>query len=63
MRGSPWASFELENERVLELNEASAVVAYKATARRDAVSTPRCSTAPTSEGDSWRMALHQQTPI
>lgn len=66
MRGGPWASFELSDERVLDLGPSSAVVAYRATARRGVdeyaalfTSTYVCE----GDGDGWQLALHQQTPI
>lgn len=64
MRGAPWASFELSNERVLQLTEGSAVVAYQATARRGKSDyTALFNSTYVREGDSWRLAVHQQTPV
>ena len=66
MGGSPWSSFELSDERVLELgNGDCAVVAYRATAQREG-SEPYAalfnSTYVRQEG-AWRLAIHQQTPV
>ena len=64
MRGAHWDSFEITDERVLELDDRTAVVAYRATARRadhdyDALFN---STYVRDDG-TWRLVLHQQTPI
>ncbi len=64
MRGEPWSSFELSDERVVDLGPASAVVAYKATARRgDDDYTALFNSTYVRDGDTWRLALHQQTPV
>jgi hypothetical protein len=64
MRGEPWASYELEDERVLALGEDCAVVAYTAHARRaerDYHALVNSTYRRTAGG--WRLALHQQTPF
>jgi hypothetical protein len=63
MRGAPWDDFELTDERVLELGDQTAVMAYRATAKRagrdyEALFT---STYVRDDGE-WRLAVHQQTP-
>jgi hypothetical protein len=64
MRGTPWTSFELADERVLDLSPECAVVVYKATARRDGRDYQALfSSTYVREGDAWKLALHQQTPI
>ena len=64
MRGEPWSSFELSDERVVDLGPASAVVANKATARRgDDDYTALFNSTYVRDGDTWRLALHQQTPV
>jgi hypothetical protein len=64
MRGAPWTSFELADERVLDLGDGSAVVAYRATATRgDQDYAALLNSTYVREGDAWRLALHQQTPI
>lgn len=63
MRGEPWDSYELSDERVLPLDPDAAVVAYQATARRaDAIYTGLFNSTYVRERGSWRLALHQQTP-
>jgi hypothetical protein len=65
MGGSPWASFELSDERVLELGPDSAVVAYRATAQRETGTayTALFNSTYIREDGTWKLALHQQTPI
>ena len=64
MRGAPWTSFELSDERVVDLGASSAVVAYRATARRgDDEYTALFTSTYVRDGDAWRLALHQQTPV
>ena len=64
MGGAPWDSYELADERVLELTPASAVVAYRARARRGDVDYEALvASTYVLEGGSWRLAVHQQTPV
>ncbi len=65
MRGSPWTSFKLSDERVLELVEGSAVVAYRGTAHREGAEpyTALFNSTYVREDSAWRLAVHQQTPI
>lgn len=64
MSGTPWSSFELADERVIDLTEDSAVLAYRATAVRDdhEYSALFNSTYVREDGE-WHLAVHQQTPI
>jgi hypothetical protein len=64
MGGPPWSAFELADQRVLPLGADSAIVAYRATARRDGT-TYQALVASTYvlEGGAWKLAVHQQTPI
>ena len=64
MGGSPWASYQLADERVFDLSDEGAVVTYRATAERDGVHYEAlCASTYVQCGDGWRLALHQQTPI
>lgn len=65
MGGAPWTSFELSDQRVLELVEGSAVVAYRASARRegDEPYTALFNSTYVREDGAWRLAVHQQTPV
>lgn len=65
MSGSPWTSFELSDERVLKLGEGAALATYRATAQREGAEPYTAlfnSTYVLQEG-TWRLAVHQQTPI
>jgi hypothetical protein len=63
-RGAAWTSFELSDERVHDLTDRSAVVAYRGAARRgdDEYMALFTSTYVLDDG-AWRLAVHQQTPI
>ena len=64
MRGAPWTSFELTDERVLDLSPESAVVAYQATARREGAEYKALfNSTYVREGNDWKLAVHQQTPV
>ena len=64
MQGPPWDAFELADERVLELDEHSAVVAYRAKARRgDHDYEALFNSTYVHQHGRWRLALHQQTPV
>lgn len=64
MRGAPWNSFEIEDEQVLHLTDDSAVVAYRATARRDGDDyTALFNSTYVREDGGWKLVVHQQTPI
>jgi hypothetical protein len=64
MQGAPWTSFELSDERAFVLGESTAVVAYRGTARRgDDDYCALFNSTYLRDGDTWRLALHQQTPI
>lgn len=63
MRGEPWQDFEISDERVLQLGDHAAVVAYRAVAHRAGQRYEALfnSTYVRQDG-GWRLALHQQTP-
>lgn len=65
MGGSPWTSFKLSDQRVLELVEGSAVVAYRANAQREGGEpyTALFNSTYVREDGARRLAVHQQTPI
>ena len=64
MRGAPWSTYELSDERVLSLGEDAAVVTYRVAARRGEMDYAALlnSTYVRSDG-RWQLAVHQQTPI
>jgi hypothetical protein len=64
--GQRWSDVELEEHRVLELDDRSALVTYKATAHRASGEAPyvaRASSAYVRDGAAWKLAFHQQTPL
>jgi hypothetical protein len=64
MRGAAWTSFELSDERVHDLTDTCAVVAYRGSARRgDDEYTALFSSTYVLDHRAWRLAVHQQTPI
>lgn len=64
MGGAPWSSYELSDERVIELNEDSAVLAYRARAtRNDSEYSALINSTFVRQGGRWKLALHQQTPV
>lgn len=64
MGGAAWSRYELQDERVLELDDDTAVVAYRGTATRGGEDYEALfnSTYVRKDGD-WKLALHQQTPV
>lgn len=64
MRGTPWSSYELSEERVHELTDATAVVAYRGAAVRGGQEyVALFNSTYVKQDGSWRLAVHQQTPI
>lgn len=64
MRGLPWDSFELSGERVVPLGRDGAVVAYRASATRGGQKYEALiSSTYILDGEHWRLAVHQQTPV
>jgi hypothetical protein len=64
MRGTPWSSYSLQDERVLDLGCGAAIVAYKGTAVRDGRAYTALFNSTWVRTDAeWRLAVHQQTPI
>jgi hypothetical protein len=60
----PWISFQIDEPTVVELTEESAVLTYRATARRDGQPDYHAwvsSTYVHRNGD-WVLAVHQQSP-
>jgi hypothetical protein len=61
-----WANVQLEEHRVVQLDDGAAVVTYKATAQREGELTryiARASSAYVRDRDAWKLAFHQQTPL
>jgi hypothetical protein len=60
-----WEDVELEETQVVGVTDTSATLVYKATGRRPGGSVYRtyATSVYVRDGDSWKLALHQQTPI
>lgn len=64
MRDAVWDSFDMSDERVLELDDAAAVVTYRAVALRGGTEyTALCNSTYVRRGGDWKLAVHQQTPV
>jgi len=62
MSGVPWSSFTLTDERVFRPTDATAIVVYRAAARRgDEEYAAWCNSTYVRSDGGWRLALHQQT--
>lgn len=73
----PWTTYEISDERLIELHEDAAVLVYRGTAHREASSDPTAGTASETVADfdalmastyvrhqeRWRLACYQQTPL
>ncbi|HLH24323.1 MAG TPA: nuclear transport factor 2 family protein [Chloroflexota bacterium] len=61
----PWATFRIEEARVVKLTDDSAVLTYQATAQRagQAPYAARMTTVFVKRDGSWQTAFHQQTPV
>lgn len=64
-RQQRWTRVTFEEHRLLELSDRTALVTYKATARRDDGEpyVVHASSAYVRDGGSWKLAFHQQTPV
>jgi uncharacterized protein (TIGR02246 family) len=60
----PWASYDLEDVRVIEAGPDGAVVTYRAIARREGEAPYRAwmSSVYARRDGGWRLVLHQQSP-
>lgn len=64
MGGPAWDGFEISDERVVELGDEVAVVVYRATANRGETEyTALFNSTYIREDGTWKLALHQQTPV
>lgn len=64
-KAPPWAEFCIDDPRVVRLTEHSAVLTYRATARRAGEPEYHAlmSSVYVENGGSYKMAFHQQTPL
>ena len=61
----PWASYAIDDLRVVRLADDVVALVYVGTARRDAADTPfvaAMSSVYARRGSEWRLVLYQQTP-
>ncbi len=65
LAAQPWKSYQIDNPRVISLSENIGVLVYRVTAQRES-SDPYValisSTYVLSDG-TWKLVLHQQTPV
>jgi hypothetical protein len=61
----PWASFRIEDPRIVQLTADSAVLTYRATAQRAGQEpySALMTTVFVREVGAWKTAFHQQTPV
>ena len=60
----PWATYELRDAQVVPLTPDAGVVVYAVEARREGQAPFRAVVSSTfvRDGDSWKLAFHQQSP-
>ena len=67
LRQSPrWASYEIEDARVVPVTDDVATLVYRGTGHRDGAGDPFVGLMTSTyvrDGDTWRLALYQQTPV
>ena len=64
-RAPRWTSVEFAQRWLVEISAATAIIAYRAVARREGDPAPYvvlASSAYVPDGRSWKLAFHQQTP-
>jgi hypothetical protein len=61
----PWKSFLIEEPRVIPLSESAGVLVYRVTAQREvgAPYTALISSTYVRQGGTWKLVVHQQTPV
>ena len=61
----PWSGFGIEDPRVVPLGAEAAALTYRVTAQRSGQPpyTALMTTTFVRSGPSWKVALHQQTPV
>jgi hypothetical protein len=64
-KAPPWATFHLDEARVIALTDGSAIVTYRARAQRtgQAPYEARMTTVFVKHHGDWKTAFHQQTPL
>ena len=62
----PWRTYEISDERLVPVGDGDAILVYTGRAYRDdeqPAFVALMSSVYTREGDAWRLALYQQTPV
>lgn len=62
----PWRTYDIADERLVSLSDDHAILVYTGRAFRDEEEPAfiaLMSSVYTRQGDSWRLALYQQTPV
>jgi hypothetical protein len=61
----PWASFRIEDPRLVRLTDDSAILTYRATAQRTGQEpySALMTTVFVKQEGTWKTAFHQQTPV
>lgn len=62
----PWRTYEITDERLIRIGDGDAALVYRGTAHRGDEEPPfvaLMSSVYTREGDVWKLALYQQTPV
>lgn len=65
LAAQPWASFRIEEPRVLPVSEQVSILLYRVSARREG-SEPYVALVSSTyahDEDEWKLVLHQQTPL
>jgi hypothetical protein len=65
LAAQPWKSFQIEEPRVIQLSESAGVLVYRVTAQREGSEPYVALINSTYElnGGTWKLVLHQQTPV
>jgi hypothetical protein len=62
----PWRTYEISDERLIQIGDRDAILVYTGRAYRDGEEpafVALMSSVYTREGDAWKLALYQQTPV
>lgn len=65
-RGARWRQVEMDDVRLVSLSDRAAILAYRATARREGQEgsyVALVSSAYVEQNGAWKLAFHHQSPI
>jgi len=65
LAAQPWKSFQIEEKQVISLAENAGVLVYRVTAQREgrAPYVALISSTYVLSDETWKLVLHQQTPV